>query len=123
MLIPPGDPVTYPCRMSSILPDAPRFDAPVYGTIFGQDGGQDRKSTRLNSSHTVISYAVFCLKKKKSICSAIAASALIFVRRVQTSFTRCGTSSCTIYVLIHANDAQYMLIVPRPSHQLRDCCP
>src|SRR5947207_4068213 len=36
----------------------------------------DRKSTRLNSSHTVISYAVFCLKKKKhkkfkSTCSVI----------------------------------------------------
>src|SRR5689334_24804645 len=28
-------------------------------------GGQDRKSTRLNSSHSSISYAVFCLKKKK----------------------------------------------------------
>src|SRR5947207_7516603 len=28
-------------------------------------GWLDRKSTRLNSSHTVISYAVFCLKKKK----------------------------------------------------------
>src|SRR5260221_3958895 len=28
--------------------------------------GEDRKSTRLNSSHTVISYAVFCLKKKKN---------------------------------------------------------
>src|SRR5438132_7477873 len=28
-------------------------------------GITDRKSTRLNSSHTVISYAVFCLKKKK----------------------------------------------------------
>src|SRR5438132_6787334 len=28
-------------------------------------GELDRKSTRLNSSHTVISYAVFCLKKKK----------------------------------------------------------
>src|SRR5256885_3678974 len=28
---------------------------------------QDRKSTRLNSSHLVISYAVFCLKKKKTI--------------------------------------------------------
>src|SRR5438132_3930045 len=28
---------------------------------------KDRKSTRLNSSHTVISYAVFCLKKKKKI--------------------------------------------------------
>src|SRR3712207_7096723 len=29
--------------------------------------GQDRKSTRLNSSHANISYAVFCLKKKKKI--------------------------------------------------------
>src|SRR2546430_12153971 len=29
--------------------------------------GQDRKSTRLNSSHSQISYAVFCLKKKKTI--------------------------------------------------------
>src|SRR5256885_5520516 len=29
------------------------------------DRGGDRKSTRLNSSHLVISYAVFCLKKKK----------------------------------------------------------
>src|SRR3712207_7616010 len=28
-------------------------------------GGKDRKSTRLNSSHANISYAVFCLKKKK----------------------------------------------------------
>src|SRR5438034_48126 len=31
-----------------------------------QSGTTDRKSTRLNSSHTVISYAVFCLKKKKN---------------------------------------------------------
>src|SRR5256885_10396230 len=31
-------------------------------------GHQDRKSTRLNSSHLVISYAVFCLKKKKHNC-------------------------------------------------------
>src|SRR5256885_11233018 len=30
-------------------------------------GVADRKSTRLNSSHLVISYAVFCLKKKKNI--------------------------------------------------------
>src|SRR5260221_8872135 len=30
-------------------------------------GFQDRKSTRLNSSHTVISYAVFCLKKKNTL--------------------------------------------------------
>src|SRR5260221_10688711 len=39
------------CASTSLLPPpAPRC--------------QDRKSTRLNSSHTVISYAVFCLKKK-----------------------------------------------------------
>src|SRR5690606_39494794 len=31
----------------------------------GGTGHQDRKSTRLNSSHVKISYAVFCLKKKK----------------------------------------------------------
>src|SRR2546427_8682165 len=31
----------------------------------------DRKSTRLNSSHSQISYAVFCLKKKKTSTSAI----------------------------------------------------
>src|SRR5438309_6401124 len=30
------------------------------------DRGRDRKSTRLNSSHSSISYAVFCLKKKKT---------------------------------------------------------
>src|SRR5439155_11361885 len=32
----------------------------------GQRFGEDRKSTRLNSSHVAISYAVFCLKKKKN---------------------------------------------------------
>src|SRR5256885_8968016 len=32
------------------------------------DFQEDRKSTRLNSSHLVISYAVFCLKKKKNKC-------------------------------------------------------
>src|SRR5256885_14552531 len=38
-----------------------RFHRPVRP----RRGRQDRKSTRLNSSHLVISYAVFCLKKKK----------------------------------------------------------
>src|SRR2546430_9931653 len=33
----------------------------------GARGVEDRKSTRLNSSHSQISYAVFCLKKKKRI--------------------------------------------------------
>src|SRR2546426_5876483 len=34
--------------------------------ILASELGLDRKSTRLNSSHLVISYAVFCLKKKKN---------------------------------------------------------
>src|SRR2546421_7083309 len=34
---------------------------------FGLNHSEDRKSTRLNSSHDQISYAVFCLKKKKQI--------------------------------------------------------
>src|SRR5260221_9627053 len=36
----------------------------VYNTHYEEHKFRDRKSTRLNSSHTVISYAVFCLKKK-----------------------------------------------------------
>src|SRR2546426_7326523 len=37
------------------------------GFSFSASKPSDRKSTRLNSSHLVISYAVFCLKKKKNI--------------------------------------------------------
>src|SRR5258707_6706790 len=39
--------------------------AEVVLTSFGRAMSLDRKSTRLNSSHANISYAVFCLKKKK----------------------------------------------------------
>src|SRR3712207_7534596 len=42
-----------------------RVDRPV--RLGAQGLGEDRKSTRLNSSHANISYAVFCLKKKKKI--------------------------------------------------------
>src|SRR5437588_8958998 len=45
------------------------IEGPPDGRLVSQRGlvldDGDRKSTRLNSSHTVISYAVFCLKKKK----------------------------------------------------------
>src|SRR5699024_12639301 len=58
---------SFPTRRSSDLHDlgGHRLDI-VQGPLFqglGQDG-VDRKSTRLNSSHVSISYAVFCLKKK-----------------------------------------------------------
>src|SRR5256885_12994782 len=59
---------------STLFPYTTLFRSAVEGAI-GPDHGAgrgghgrgraDRKSTRLNSSHLVISYAVFCLKKKK----------------------------------------------------------
>src|SRR3712207_8515481 len=42
-------------------------------------GGADRKSTRLNSSHANISYAVFCLKKKNNPTSTILAHNIVTV--------------------------------------------
>src|SRR5947209_18636344 len=43
-----------------------RRGRPVVIPVYADSGAnQDRKSTRLNSSHANISYAVFCLKKKK----------------------------------------------------------
>src|SRR5438034_4086413 len=47
-------------RPPSPLAETPPVNGPIKPTL-------DRKSTRLNSSHTVISYAVFCLKKKNTI--------------------------------------------------------
>src|SRR2546427_8807341 len=41
-------------------------DEQLLATGQGEHVVEDRKSTRLNSSHSQISYAVFCLKKKKS---------------------------------------------------------
>src|SRR2546428_1497842 len=46
----------------TIRPTAPSV---FRGSAESADGDVDRKSTRLNSSHDQISYAVFCLKKKK----------------------------------------------------------
>src|SRR5256885_8638958 len=58
----------HPCARAAGM----RLEHPA-GALAPQLGGdarrhvRDRKSTRLNSSHLVISYAVFCLKKKKHI--------------------------------------------------------
>src|SRR3712207_8250625 len=43
------------------------------------DGVEDRKSTRLNSSHANISYAVFCLKKKKHQCVSMYHSYMLYL--------------------------------------------
>src|SRR5260221_11296221 len=51
-------------------PGAARWHAPRRSACTTAPAARvDRKSTRLNSSHTVISYAVFCLKKKKKKCT------------------------------------------------------
>src|SRR5438034_7513312 len=57
---------------STLLHLLAALDTPTSGTVYfdskaletNDDAALDRKSTRLNSSHTVSSYAVFCLKKK-----------------------------------------------------------
>src|SRR5689334_24670433 len=47
---------------------------------------QDRKSTRLNSSHSSISYAVFCLKKKKKITTGNSITATSCATTTTVSF-------------------------------------
>src|SRR2546428_7585743 len=64
----------------------------------------DRKSTRLNSSHLQISYAVFCLKKKKKVVSAGRSSLL---RKSEHALARRGeavffsTISTRLYSAVH----------------------
>src|SRR5256885_16714611 len=71
----------YTLSLHDALPISPQPTAPITTNLCGRvearlsaesksvqrilGKGTDRKSTRLNSSHLVISYAVFCLKKKK----------------------------------------------------------
>src|SRR3712207_6893231 len=52
------------CERDGAQPDGPAEQEPDH------EHGEDRKSTRLNSSHANISYAVFCLKKKTQNKSA-----------------------------------------------------
>src|SRR5206468_4851937 len=80
---------------STLFPYTTLFRSPVPKACFhcGSEyvyflGTGDRKSTRLNSSHDQISYAVFCLKKKKSCTSSVS----FIAHRI--SFTvLCPTSS------------------------------
>src|SRR5438552_9010765 len=64
-----GIPFTHSSNLLSALQAAlKRYDSPQPFAEIAELSGwlrPDRKSTRLNSSHQIISYAVFCLKKKK----------------------------------------------------------
>src|SRR5438132_6214461 len=60
---------------------------------WGPAARRDRKSTRLNSSHTVISYAVFCLKKK---------------------------NKKLYHVFIHINDERHFQLISNATAQIED---
>src|SRR2546430_12985097 len=64
-----GEPLEHACGSERLEPPA---DRPAYGL-----DPRDRKSTRLNSSHSQISYAVFCLKKKTTRDGQTAARATL----------------------------------------------
>src|SRR5699024_11880891 len=75
------------CRLHRGILAIPEHLAELHGigVAFGGEE-QDRKSTRLNSSHVSISYAVFCLKKKK-----IAATER---QKLQTPTQRSAENAC-----------------------------
>src|SRR4051794_41483376 len=79
------------CPASLQASSAHRVDCSTRVALRIAASGLDRKSTRLNSSHPSISYAVFCLKKKKTILLAssvrlkpVACSRLLCVYELDT---------------------------------------
>src|SRR2546427_4878232 len=67
------------------VPGSARGSGPLPSGSRRRAGGGDRKSTRLNSSHSQISYAVFCLKKKKNPSAARRAGHARAVGRAEPS--------------------------------------
>src|SRR3954449_7216542 len=82
----------------------------------------DRKSTRLNSSHTLISYAVFCLKKKKNATGkakmthehAIATDERPGARRPSDTSQGCRTVYDRPPILYGSCDLFFFLMIRRP---------
>src|SRR2546422_4372896 len=73
------------------------------GPSTGQNG--DRKSTRLNSSHGYISYAVFCLKKKKNTISKTNLRTKQSHKENKCMSLRAGQLECLVYK--RASTSQY----------------
>src|SRR3712207_7184694 len=65
---------------------ADQYQVAIYADDNGSAGALDGKSTRLNTSHANISYAVFCLKKKKDI----GGRAVLTLKNERWSVTRIG---------------------------------
>src|SRR5256885_10454956 len=91
-------PYTTLFRSFHLSPPAPRRARHVEPAVpCPPTGISDRKSTRLNSSHLVISYAVFCLKKKKTSQSAVQPVLL-------TSVDRPNTVWCAYMLSVYSHD-------------------
>src|SRR2546429_7352019 len=91
------------------LPGSSRFICPCTRP---QGLRRDRKSTRLNSSHGYISYAVFCLKKKKKEHkSKLAASAILFpsVRPMKVQFSLVAYFIRSYHCLSSVSDPKHEL--------------
>src|SRR2546429_3612050 len=85
--------------------------------------GRDRKSTRLNSSHGYISYAVFCLKKKKktihdhTMCSIPYEAVYIFSPTVVATAARLVSFTTYYRPLISLRATRYRLsLIPHVNH-------
>src|SRR5205807_4744631 len=70
---------------------------------------QDRKSTRLNSSHLVISYAVFCLKKKKK---------QYLIGTVVPTMTRSITPTKRLVIHTHLYHLIVVIYLHKPQHYI-----
>src|ERR1022692_3134203 len=78
----------------------------------------DRKSTRLNSSHLVISYAVFCLKKKKNInpTNLLRMIGPAFLTTMTVQLESQPPNSCCSSFFFFFNDPGPTEIYPLPLH-------
>src|SRR3954466_16087163 len=77
----------------------------------------DRKSTRLNSSHTIISYAVFCLKKKtkRVASSAPSRSALSHFTRSPQIFRGSPLPPLAEYFFLYVSETRLAVLLSLPT--------
>src|SRR5258708_11657896 len=85
-------------RLLSFLLFGGRAQAASRGFAFTV-AAEDRKSTRLNSSHQIISYAVFCLKKKTILRRSVSDEERIYDPRSIHQTTADIDSTCTVGVV------------------------
>src|SRR2546427_3750885 len=100
-------------QLVATVGDPPQFDATAFASLTAADFSandqladhQDRKSTRLNSSHSQISYAVFCLKKKKKKKQAtLFLKVSLFNHNAELQkASQQQSHSCALILILHAH--------------------